>query len=266
MFIAGFDGIGEGRGGYVRIETPSNPGFSWGNYLRYPDPPDGAASRRGHEGSWLDDVDRELGGFARTTLLCWDRADGAAGELDGFLAQGFEVDTSSILVATKDSLVCPPRFNADVVVEPLGTDASWEEAATVLVSAFTQRLPPGVTDDGQREFVARQLARYREMQDAGIGQWYGAYLGGELAATLGLVRMGRSGRFQLVGTDPRFARQGACSTLVHEVARRGLEEQQIERLVIAADANYHAASLYESAGFVPTERLVALMRPCARGT
>lgn len=266
MFIAGFDGIVEDRGRYVVIETPSNPGFNWGNYILYPDPPDAAASRRGHEGSWLDDFDRELGGVTETTLLCWDRDDGAAGDLDGFIAQGFEVDTSSILVATKDSLVRPQRFNDDVVVEPLRTDVAWEAAAAALVSAFTQRLPPGVTGDAQRTFVAKQLARYRAMQEAGIGQWYGAHLGGELAATLGLVRMGRIGRFQLVGTDPRFARQGACSTLVHEVARRALEEEQFERLVIAADASYHAATLYESAGFRPTEKLVALMRASARGT
>ena len=260
MFIASFDGIVEDRGRYVVIKTPSNPGFNWGNYLLYPDPPDTAASRRGHEGSWLDDFDRELGGFAETTLLGWDRDDGAAGDLDGFIAQGFEVDTGSILVATKDSLVRPPRFNDDVIVEPLRTDASWEAAAVVLVRAFTQRLPPGVTGDAQREFVAKQLPRYRAMQDAGIGQWFGAYLGGELAATLGLVRMGAIGRFQLVGTDPRFARQGVCSSLVHEVARLGLEDD-LERLVIAADASYHATAVYESVGFVRTETLAALVRP-----
>ncbi len=263
MFVASFDGIVEDRGRYVLLKTPSNPGFIWGNYLLYPDPPDTGSSRRDHEGSWLDDFDRELAGFATTTLLCWDREDGATGALDGFLAQGFEVDTSSILTATRRTLIRPPRYNDGVVVEPLRSAASWDAAAVTLVNAFAQRQLLLGTVDALREFVDRQLVRYRAMQEAGVGRWYGAYLDGELAATLGLVRVGELGRFQLVGTDPRFARQGVCSTLVHEVARRGLEEQHLDRLVIAADASYHAASLYESVGFRPTEKLVALVRPHA---
>ncbi len=261
IFIASFDSVVEDRGRYVLIKTPSNPGFIWGNYLLYPEPPDADASRPGHEGSWLDDHDRELGGFAETTLFGWDREDGARGDLDGFLARGFEVDTGAILTATKSSLVRPSRYNDDVVVEPLRTSASWDAAAVALVNAFAQRQLLIGSVKLLRDFVDRQLVRYRAMQDAGIGQWYGAYVDGQLAATLGLVRMNEIGRFQLVGTDPRFARQGVCSTLVYDVARRGFEEQHLDRLVIATDATYHASGVYASVGFRPTETLVALVRP-----
>ena len=75
-----------------------------------------------------------------------------------------------------------------------------------------------------------------------------------------MVRTGEVGRFQLVGTDPAFARQGVCSTMVHHVARWGLEDQKLGTLVMAADESYHAARVYESVGFKRTESLCALIR------
>ncbi|MDQ3037550.1 MAG: GNAT family N-acetyltransferase [Myxococcota bacterium] len=254
LFLTAFDGEVIDRERYVVIRTPSNPSYWWGNYLVYPEPPDATSHR-----VWLDDSARELPGIA-ATLLAWDRPDGASGDLAPFLRDGFAIDDGTILTATCRDLVMPPRHNDDVSVAPLAGDAHWDEAARALMSAFAPRRS-GTLDD-LRAFVVRQLARYRAMQDAGIGQWYGAFVGGELAGTLGLVRVEGSalGRFQLVGTDPRFARLGVCSTLVHEVARRALEEQGFATLVMAADADYHAAKVYESVGFHATERLLSVIR------
>lgn len=78
------------------------------------------------------------------------------------------------------------------------------------------------------------------------------------------MRCGDLGRFQLVGTDPRFARRGVCSTLVHDASRWALTELGVDALVIAADAEYHAARVYESVGFRPTERLCALVKRAAK--
>ena len=51
-----------------------------------------------------------------------------------------------------------------------------------------------------------------------------------------------------------------CTTLVHEAATGTLAAPGIATLVMAADATEHAAKIYESVGFRPTERLVALLR------
>jgi ribosomal protein S18 acetylase RimI-like enzyme len=259
LFITAFDGEVIDRGRYVVLRTPSNPGYWWGNFLVYPEPPDERAALRGVPGSWLDDHARELPS-ATATLLAWDRPDGASGVVEPFVEQGFEIDRSTILTASSDWLVRPPRWNGAVAVEKVESDDTWAGAARVLTAALEARRSGTVED--LRAFVDRQVARYRAMQSAGIGQWYGAHVDGELAATLGLVRVAGSelGRFQLVGTDPRFARRGVCSTLVHEVARRALEEDGFTTLVMAADAEYHAAKVYESVGFRPTETLVALMK------
>lgn len=254
LFLTAFDGEVIERDRYVVIRTPTNPGYWWGNYLVYPEPPDASS----HD-LWLEDHARELPGIA-ATLLAWDRPDGARGELEPFLRDGFEIDDGTILTATARDLRPPPRRSGDVVVMPITTDADWREAERALTNAFAPRRS-GTLED-LRSFVERQLVRYRAMQSSGLGQWYGAFVDRELAGTLGLVRVAGSalGRFQLVGTDPRFARRGVCSTLVHEVARRALEEQGFDTLVMAADADYHAAKVYESAGFRPTERLISLLK------
>lgn len=260
VFLTAFDGVVEDRGRYVVLRTPSNPSYWWGNFLLYPEPPDESAALRGAEGCWLDDHARELPDV-QATLLTWDRPDGVMGEVEPFLRDGFEIDDGTVLTATSRDLVSPPRRNDDVIVAPLTSDAQWDDAVRTLTNAFAARRSG--TLDELRAFMTRQLVRYRAMQSAQLGQWYGAYLGDDLAAVLGLVRVGTGsalGRFQLVGTDPRFGRQGACSTLVHEVARRALEEQGFTTLVMAADADYHAAKVYESVGFRRTERLLSLLR------
>lgn len=262
-FFVARDGEVIEREGYTVFKSPANPDFWWGNLLLYPDPPGEGASRRGHPGSWLDDFDRELPGV-RCCLLAWDRPDGARGALDGFVAQGFEIDESSILTA--DRVTRSARHNRDVRVVRVGGDAAWREAAAVLVAAYTPRRS-GTLDDLSR-FVTRQMTRYRAIADEGLGCWYLAHLDGAPAAVLGVVRQGDLGRFQLVGTDPRFARRGACSTLVFEVGRAWLAgevpgvhgEGPVNTLVMAADADYHAARVYESVGFARQETLFAVIK------
>lgn len=254
LFLTSFDGEVIDRGRYVVVRTPANPGYWWGNFLLYPEPPDADAHR-----TWLDDHARELPGI-RAVLLSWDRPDGVLGEVAPFVDDGFEIDEGTVLTATASDVVAPPRRNEEVVVAPLSSDAHWDGAVRALTNAFAPRRSG--TLDELRAFVVRQLARYRAMQSQGLGQWYGGFVRGEVAGTLGLVRVAGStiGRFQLVGTDPRFGRSGVCSTLVYEVARDALEERGLTTLVMAADAEYHAAKVYESVGFRPTERLFSLLR------
>ncbi len=129
---------------------------------------------------------------------------------------------------------------------------------TALTNAFAATRSG--TLEGLRDFVVRQCARYRAMLERGLGQWYGAVVDGEIAAALGVVRERELGRFQLVGTDPRFGRRGVCSTLVHDTAQLTLARPGITTLVMNADATYHAAKVYESVGFHRTETLMAVIK------
>ena len=57
------------------------------------------------------------------------------------------------------------------------------------------------------------------------------------------------GRFQFVSTHPAWRRRGLCSALIHAVCRHGFDSMGLHTLVIVADPNDVAMSLYESLGF-----------------
>ncbi len=240
---------------YVVVRSPSNPQFWWGNFLLYREPPtlDDAG-----DGGWLADYQREIP-FGVAPLLAWDRPDGARGETSAFEALGFAIDEGTILTATAHDLVRPSRFNDALEVRPLSSDREWHDAVHAQANAFSPRRSGTVED--LRNFVERQYAIYRRLHDQGLGCWWGAWVSGKLVGSLGLVRVDNElGRFQLVGVDPEYGRRGVCSTMIHHVARRALHEEGLRTLVMAADATYHAARVYESCGFQLTEHLVALIK------
>jgi predicted GNAT family acetyltransferase len=104
------------------------------------------------------------------------------------------------------------------------------------------------------------MARYRRMSEAGRGAWFGAFLGARLVADLGVFsdETGTLARFQSVGTHPDFRRRGICGALVHQASEWALNTLRVGTLVMAADEEYHAARIYESVGFQPTERQIGM--------
>jgi ribosomal protein S18 acetylase RimI-like enzyme len=62
-----------------------------------------------------------------------------------------------------------------------------------------------------------------------------------------------------VDTALAFRRRGICSRLVVEAAQRSAQ-RGAKRLVIVADAGYHALGLYESLGFEREEHVIGVCR------
>lgn len=260
LFLAAQWGEVIPRERYVVVRSPSNPHFWWGNFLLYRDPP--SAEDAGDHG-WLADYRREIP-FGTAPLLAWDRPDGARGEASAFEAFGFALDEGTILTATTNDLVRPSRFDDAIEVRPLASEQDWSDAVRVQTSAFSARRS-GTLED-LRDFVERQHALFRPLHDRGIGRWWGAWASGKLVGSLGLVRIDDElARFQLVGVDPEYGRRGVCSTMTHHVARHAFDDGRLRALVMAADATYHAAKVYESCGFQPTEHLVAVIKKQRRG-
>jgi predicted GNAT family acetyltransferase len=148
----------------------------------------------------------------------------------------------------------PTRVNREVEVRPLRTDDDWAQATESQVAVRDERhqLEP------YRVFQARKMARYRTMAEAAVGAWFGAFLEGRLVADLGLYTDGTFGRFQSVGTHPDYRRRGICGTLVHAAAEHALQRFGVKTLVMVADPEYHAARIYMSLGFAPTEQQLGL--------
>tara|TARA_R110002096_G_scaffold44526_10_gene120336 strand:- start:2311 stop:3102 length:792 start_codon:yes stop_codon:yes gene_type:complete len=238
------------RGEYLVVRSPKEQGFYWGNLLVFSGPPTAGARPLWEELFAKEFAD--LPGVLHQTFA-WDIG-GTTPSLASFVEAGYQQENTVVLTA---SAVHPPRYpNAQVELRVLSTDAEWADVAELQ----WQTREPEHEAEGYRNFVQARLAALRSRVNAGQGEWYGAYLGGEQIASLGVFRSGASARFQIVVTAEKARRQGVCGTLVHHASVQALAHPTTEKLIMVADTEYHAARIYESVGFSPAESLVGLCR------
>jgi GNAT superfamily N-acetyltransferase len=252
LFFNRFQGEVVDRGDYLLIRTPSNPHYHWGNMLMFPGPP-----APGDLGRWEELFRAELGD-APHRVFGWDKGEETSaplGDVGPFLEAGFRLEKTVVLTAGE--VQDPPRRNVDVTVRPLASDGEWSEALELGVLCRD----PRYGEDGYRKYLAPKLASYRRMQESGLGCWFGVFLAGRMVADLGLFADGEVARYQSVKTHPEVRRRGICGTAVAAVGRCGLEAMGARTLVMLADPGYHAARIYESVGFRPSEQVAGLVRP-----
>ena len=244
-----FDGQILDRGSYLVILTPTNPTFYWGNFLLFRNPPE-----EGDLEKWKAIFSKEISSQITVEHFAfgWDTVKGELGEVKPFLDEGFNLHQSVVL--STEQVTLPPKYNQDVVVRALRKDWEWEQATENQIACR----PPEHSLDDYQVFKRDQMLRYRQMTWSGLGLWFGAFLGKQLVAELGVFGTGGIGRFQQVGTHPDYRRRGICGTLVYEASRYALDDLKIGTLVMVADENYHAAKIYESVGFQPKEHQVGL--------
>ena len=249
LFFPRFDGEVMDRGDYIVIRTPSNPTYHWGNFLLFAHPPA------------KDDLDRwqrlfaeEIGRLPNTEHIAfgWDSTTGELGDIQPFLKADLAINASVVLTTRK--VVPPPKYNAEIAIRPLREDWEWESALQTQIACRA----PEHTLEGYTLYRVRQMARYRAMVQAGRGEWFGAFLNNQAVGNLGVFVEGAVGRFQSVGTHPDYWRRGICGTLVYEAAKYAFTQWGAETLVMVADEEYHAAKIYESVGFRPTEHQIGV--------
>lgn len=234
------------RGDHVVVRTPDNPDYYWGNFLLLARPPT-AAELPGWEAT-----------FARTFPRCRHRAygvataDGTLADLAAFAEAGLETDASTVMTAA--AVHEPPRPNREATYRPLAGDDDWEQQVGLWSSG-----EDGTTPD----FVRAKVAAERRMTEAGVGAWWGAFVGGRLLSSMGLFAASPGlARFQQVQTHPDARGRGLAGTLVHRVSRYGFDELGARTLVMVADPEYLAIRIYRSVGFDGTEtQLQAQRRP-----
>ncbi len=245
LIFPGFDGEIINREDYLVVLTPTNPTYFWGNFLLFPQPPGPGDLER-----WKSIFAREISARFDVYHLAfaWDTVQGETGAIQPFLDEGFDLNQSIVLSAQQVRI--PPKYNQEVKIRSLAEDWEWQQ---VLETQVLCR-PPEHNLEGYRVFKEQQIARYRQMAAAGLGAWFGAFLGDQLVADLGLFGRDGIGRFQQVETHPDFRRRGICGALVYQVSRYGLDQMGLHTLVMSADEHYHAARIYETVGFEPRER------------
>jgi RimJ/RimL family protein N-acetyltransferase len=232
----------------TRIRTPSNPTFHWGNFLYFDRRPG-----QGDEIRWREIFAREFPG-ASYEAIGWESESPETDDLSMFAGTKLEREVCSVM---SGRTVCPPRYpNSEVVVRPLETDADWKQALENQIACRGDEYE----EASYRVYKTALMPNYRRLQTEGLGAWFGAFLGERLVADCGLFFDGRLGRYQSVGTHPKFRRRGICATLVHAVARHGFDVWGLETLVIVAEDDQPAGRIYASLGFTVTEKQVFLYR------
>ncbi|MNS71765.1 Acetyltransferase (GNAT) family protein [compost metagenome] len=241
----------EDRGDHLVIRTPGQPGYYWGNFLAFRDPPGPDAHR-----TWPRHFEAAFGHdpAIRHMTFAWDDPAGALGELSALEAAGFAGELGVVLTASRTSL--PRPATPGLVVRPLESDADWEAATLNQVACRSD----GFELEAYTRFKRARMATYREMARAGRGAWFGAFLDGTLVGELGLFTIGGVARYQSVGTHPDYRRRGVCATLVHAAADHARAHWGVARLVIVAEPGEDAERVYRSVGFEPTERFAGLCR------
>jgi ribosomal protein S18 acetylase RimI-like enzyme len=240
---------------HIAVRSPNNPTHYWGNLLVFDDAP-----RAGDRDRWEEIFAAEFAHqpASRHRTFCWDRTDDAVGEAREFERAGYELERTVGLVAAPDEIRPHPRANREVAIRalsPVGGSADedlWEQVVEMQVAG---RDADRFGEEPHRAFCRRRLGDLRDLFAAGHGAWYVALLGDEVVGGCGVVVKDGRGRFQSVDTAAHQRRRGICSRLVVEAAQHAAGRHGARRLVIAADAHYHALGIYESLGFCPVERV-----------
>jgi hypothetical protein len=243
-----FDGSVVDRGEYLVVRTDSNPNYFWGNLLLFKQPPS------------IGDLDRWRTIFRNEftdprvyhQTFAWDSPEGIEGATSEFLQVGFRLEKGVCLTAS--TVYLPKKHHPELVVRPISTEQDWEDAIQIQIACANESLSKSAWEG----FYRTQMDRYRRMARESLGLWFGGWLGGKLIAGLGLFKDGTMGRYQLVSVHPSVQRRGVCGSLVYQAAQYGFQQMGLKIQVMVADEDYHAARIYESVGFSPTEKMLGL--------
>jgi ribosomal protein S18 acetylase RimI-like enzyme len=244
----------------IVVRTPSNPTHYWGNCLILPEPPRDEDLPR-----WLRCFEDCIGAVqpaSRHVAIGVD-APVLTQALPSWRQAGFdEFDDMAVLVARADTARVVPAPRVDgLSLRRLRWPDEMEAAVELQVAARDASHDA----EGYRIFRRRAMQRVMAMHVQGIADWYGAFVGTELAADCGLVRDEATGlaRFQYVSTHPRWRRLGLCRALVRQVCRDAFERLGLSRLVMCADPHDVAIGIYRSVGFEPVQTHWCLQRRSA---
>ena len=251
LLVNGFENRIEDRGDHVFVQTLNNPGFFWGNLLIFRRPPAAEDLE-----PWQDKF-REAFAHEPKVKHCtfaWDSPTAERGEGQAFVDQGFNWEESVVITASE--IHAPPKVHTGIDVRPLATDDEWKACYRNQLNSR----PSHLAEVPFAVFKRKQIERYRRMDQAGLGHWYGAFLGKKLVADLGIyVSESGLGRYQNVMTHPDHRRQGIAGTLVWKAGQHALQTRA-KRLVMIADEGDHPVQIYISCGLQPTEKMIGLYR------
>lgn len=247
-----FAGEIKDKGAYTKVYTASNPSFYYGNFLIFPNPPkvrEFEQWRALFKSEFAHDPD------VRHQTFQWQNGKADDAVIKTITDQGFTHDYVSVLTATDTQTDRPAPDGVDF--RKLETDEDWFAAVELQIATGF----PSIPTSEYRIYKEAQFTNYRDMADAGLGGWFGAFKDGALVADLGLYFNDHLGRFQSVETAADFRRQGICTALVHFVSQCAFRHHPGVSLMIQADFDDAPSRLYQRLGYREVERLESVFLP-----
>lgn len=239
------------EGDFAKIYTASNPSYYYGNALVFQYPP-----KLGQSPEWMALFQQEFTDpEVKHQTFQWQSGKADPAVIKEFTNQGFTYDHVSVLAATKTHTDRQPP--AGITYRKLESDTDWFAATELQISAGF----PSIPEPDYRLYKEALFANYRDMADAGLGGWFGAFKGDELVADMGLFFDETIGRFQSVETAKAHRRQGICIALVQYVSNWGFQHRPGVTLMIHADHGDVPSRLYQSLGYREVEVLESVFRP-----
>lgn len=109
-------------------------------------------------------------------------------------------------------------------------------------------------------YLARRNAGRRAQIAKGLGQWFGAFDGDRIVASMGMFHDDRIARYQSVETRATHRKRGICSALLRHCALWALGRAPNADVVIVAEPDTDAGRLYRRMGFSHAETIYGMLR------
>lgn len=221
---------------HVVVKTPQNPNYHWGNFILVLDP-----AKINDCSYWVSRFEHE---FPDKDWIALDLpempSDTASWEKQGIALEKLDVLSSN---STPSKAPLPSGYTTRALQ---GSD--WEalilQEIAGLVSEYDYE--PEKVEAFVRETNAARQRLCREENAA----WFGAFLGEDLVANLGVIKCGKTARYQSVETHPDHRRKGLASHLLG-IAATWSEQKACDKWVIVTEETNDAGRVYRRAGFKP---------------
>ncbi len=221
---------------YIKIESPNNPNYYWGNLLLFFTPP-----QKDDLVKWIDYFDLEFPdrNLIKHRTFLWDIY-GDLPYLDPFLKAGFVLEESIFLKANS---IAPSYFNNDVSYREITNETDFKKVIDL-------QLRIGIEDynyvmTSYRDFIEKKFYDYKLMIDSGLGNWFGAFVGDELISDLGMFGDEKVKRFQSIETRKDYRKKGIAQNLMGHAAMIA----HAESYILAATSSGPAIDMYMKIGF-----------------
>ena len=230
------------RGEFTIIRSPENPKFWFANCLLLKTEP-----ARATYDAWLAECARCFAGVPVSRLVVtWEVAG-----LHGVTADTGSLTPECAIVFTTRSAPC---YDGNGNPREFKTASDWSEALALIT-------PELVSDDVENlaKFEAWRFSIYQRDVATGRCLFWGLWLDGRLAAYTGLYFDANWARFVTPVTHHDYRRRGLFRTLASYGIRSILRTNPDATIVIAAERDSYAASIYKRMGFAAVGEQHALI-------